>query len=212
MEDALPISLLQMETVKVENPHITRLLEEHTLLITQNVNIVSLKRYLIQYHCIGLMDEERLTRGSQHDNNLELMKIISARGRGAFEGFLHALEHSVREDPGEKGHEELGNILKMAYINKKRKLSREVSRTKSITSISSHSSLLISSVDSHPQLEIASLPKADPMLDKDMGRQPPPLDRGSQEPDGEESTPPLTVHPPTEVHISVAIYFLPDFI
>ena len=179
---------------------VIRILEEHTLLITQNVNIVSLKRFLIQYHCIGLMDEERLSRGSTHDNNLELMKVIGARGVGAFEGFLAALDHSVQEDPGERGHGDVGNILRKAYLNQKRKLSRDTSKTWSIATASPHSSLQTTSVDSHTQLVIATLPEEDMTLDKDVVQQPSPLNRGSQEANSRDSTPALTLQCPTEVH------------
>lgn len=184
-----------MELAKLENHHITRILEEHTLLVTHNVNLVNLKRYLIQYHCIGLMDEERLTRGTSLDNNLELMKVISARGVGAFEGFLAALEHSVQDDPGERGHEELGNVLKRAYFNQKRKLSRDISKQSSTTTASPHSSLLMTSVDSRTQ---APLQEEDTAVDKDEVRQPSLL-KGSQEPTGVGSTLPLTPYCPTEV-------------
>lgn len=66
--------------------------------LLQNVNIPSIKPYLIERHCVGLLEEERLTKGNRHENNLELMKMISVRGVEAFEGFLAALDHALSRE------------------------------------------------------------------------------------------------------------------
>ena len=161
--------LLQIETVKVESTHITTLLEEHTSLILQNVNIPSIKPYLIERHCVGLLEEERLTKGNRRDNNLELMKIICMRGVEAFDGFLAALDHSVENDPGEKGHEELSKTLRMAYGRLQRRLSRSMSKALSSVSCSPPSSLPMSSINSHTNLEgiRVSVPEEDPISERD---------------------------------------------
>ena len=164
----------QTGTVKVETHHITRLLEEHTPSILQNINIPSLKPFLIQCHCVGLLQEECLTKGSRQDNNLELMKIICVRGVEAFEGFLAALDRSVENDPGEKGHDELSKTLRTAYGQMKRRLSRSTSKAPSSLSDSLSSPLQMTSLDSHTHLEgiRVSVPEEDPMPERDGIQQP----------------------------------------
>ena len=91
-----------------------QLLTEHMVKITRNVNFPNLKPYLIQYKCITMDDDGKIINplSQRSDTAIELVRIISRRG--AFEAFIDALEHSVRDEPGERGHQELAHTLREA--------------------------------------------------------------------------------------------------
>ena len=108
--------------VDLDNSGVEKLMKDHALLMTRNLNIDSLKVYLLNNDCITLSDIECLHKGSTRENILELMKIISRRGTGAFMKFLDALEQSIRDEPGETGHKELVNTLKKEYELRVQKL------------------------------------------------------------------------------------------
>lgn len=96
------------------------------------------------------------------------MKIICVRGVEAFEGFLTALDRSVENDPGEKGHNELSKTLRTAYGRLKRRLSRSTSKAPSSLSDSLPSSLKMTSIDStHLESIRVSVPEKDPMPERD---------------------------------------------
>ena len=109
------------------NAAVKQLLTDHMVMISQNVNISNLKPYLIEHRCISMDDD-------QPTDSTELAKIISRGGVGAFDSFIDALEHSVREEPGERGHQDLADTLIEAARTRRRSstassytLSRQVS-------------------------------------------------------------------------------------
>ena len=140
---------LELRDSDVEN-----LLTSHVRLMTKKIDVDDLKIYLIDNECITLTDEESLHKPTKRDNVLELIKIISRKGIGAFKKFLDALEESSKDD---LGHRELADTLRKEYQLRERrkvfKMKRDMS-TLSTASSESWTSDRRSIVDTNTSLRL----------------------------------------------------------
>ena len=131
----------QDEEVGVElglgNSDVENLLTSHAVHITQKIDIDGLRIHLIDNECITLTDEESLRKPTKRDNVLELMKMISRKGIGAFKKFLDALEESSKDD---LGHRELADTLRKEYqLRERRKVFKMKRETSTLSTASSES-------------------------------------------------------------------------
>ena len=97
----------------LDNATAAKLLKDHAVMVTRNVNSIALKPYLLQNNCITLEEAKQFNVESpRSESNLKLISIICQRGVSAFNGFLQALTQFTADEPGEGAHAELLDTLK----------------------------------------------------------------------------------------------------
>ena len=96
----------------LDNATAAKLLKDHAVMVTRNVNPIALKPYLLQNNCITLEEAKQFhVESPRAESNLKLISIICQRGVSAFNGFLQALTQFTADEPGEGAHAELLNTL-----------------------------------------------------------------------------------------------------
>jgi hypothetical protein len=97
----------------LDNATAAKLLKDHAVMVTRNVNSIALKPYLLQNNCITLEEAKQFhVESPRSESNLKLISIICQRGVSAFNGFLQALTQFTADEPGEGAHAELLDTLK----------------------------------------------------------------------------------------------------
>ena len=97
----------------LDNAAAAKLLKDHAVMITRNVNPIALKPYLLQNNCITLEEAKQFqVESPRSESNLKLVDIICQRGVSAFDGFMQALTQFTADEPGEGAHGELLDALK----------------------------------------------------------------------------------------------------
>ena len=97
----------------LDNATAAKLLKDHAVMITRNMNPIALKPYLLQNNCITLEEAKQFqVESPRSESNLKLVGIICQRGVSAFNGFMRALTQFTADEPGEGAHGELLDALK----------------------------------------------------------------------------------------------------
>ena len=95
-----------------------KLLKDHMVMISRNLNSIALKAYLIQNGCVTMEESKQFHDGSSRsESNLKLIGMISQRGVRGFNGFMKSLEQFTTHEPGEGAHKELLDKLKVEASN-----------------------------------------------------------------------------------------------
>ena len=110
-----------------------KVLKDHTVQISRDINLSSLMPYLIQHGCLTCEDMSQLPKTEiKSNNNLKFMDMVQQRGTTGFNAFMKALAHFTSDQPGEGAHTELLDSLKKAVkLSRRHKpsLSSQGSRT-----------------------------------------------------------------------------------
>ena len=97
----------------LDNATAAKLLKDHAVMVTRNVNPIALKPYLLQNNCITLEEAKQFhVESPRSESNLKLISIFCQRGVSAFNGFMQALTQFTADEPGEGAHAELLDTLK----------------------------------------------------------------------------------------------------
>ena len=92
-----------------------KLLKDHMVVISRNLNTIALKPYLIQNGCVTMEESKQFHEGSSRpESNFKLIDIISQRGVSAFNGFMKSLEQFTTDETEEGAHKELLDELRSA--------------------------------------------------------------------------------------------------
>ena len=92
-----------------------KVLKDHTVQISRDINLSSLMPYLIQYGCLTSEDKSQLPKPEmRRDSNLKFIEIVQQRGTTGFNAFMTALAHFTSDEPGEGAHIELLHSLEKA--------------------------------------------------------------------------------------------------
>ena len=114
-----------------------KVLKDHAVSITRDINLSSLMPYLIQHGCLTCEDMSQLPKTEmKRNNNLKFIDMVQQRGTTGFNAFMKALAHFTSDEPGEGAHTELLHSLEKAVkLSRRHKpsLSSQGSRTSSMS-------------------------------------------------------------------------------
>ena len=113
-----------------DKPMADQLLQEHTVKISNALDLPALMPYLIQHRCLNDQDVDRFPETeSRKTNNLKFKRLVQQRG--VFNAFMKALVHYNREEREEGAHRELLQSLELGItrVNFQRRLSSTPSET-----------------------------------------------------------------------------------
>ena len=113
-----------------DKPMADQLLQEHTVKVSNALDLPALMPYLIQHRCLNDQDVDRFPETeSRKTNNLKFKRLVQQRG--VFNAFMNALVHYNREEREEGAHRELLESLELGIrrVNFQRRLSSAPSET-----------------------------------------------------------------------------------